>query len=71
MRGKSAQGGVVGCGNDLSARTHNLVLLVELLRQAAHSLPPDADAFGCLVPFAVVMRYEDALDDEPPHLAPE
>jgi HEPN domain-containing protein len=47
-------------------RTHNLVMLAELLRGAAIALPPDAENFGPLVPFGVVLRYEDAITDEPP-----
>ncbi|WP_211363082.1 HEPN domain-containing protein [Thermochromatium tepidum] len=46
-------------------RTHNLVMLVELLR-ATCALPPDADEFGRLTPFGVVMRYEDVAVDTPP-----
>lgn len=47
-------------------RTHNLVMLVELLRVASCPLPPDAQDFGLLVPFGVVLRYEEFFDDEPP-----
>ena len=47
-------------------RTHNLVMLAELLRTGALPLPPDAEDFGGLVPFGVALRYEDALGDEPP-----
>lgn len=47
-------------------RTHNLVMLVELLRRAGIALPPDADAYGRLIPFGVVLRYEDAFADEAP-----
>lgn len=47
-------------------RTHNLVMLSELLRPIASPLPPDAEAFGPLVPFGVVLRYEDMVADEPP-----
>ena len=46
-------------------RTHNLVMLVELLRGAGVELPPDADALGDLTPYGVVLRYEDMLVDEP------
>ena len=46
-------------------RTHNLVMLVELLRQAQQPLPPDAADFGQLVPYGVVLRYEELPDDEP------
>lgn len=47
-------------------RTHNLVMLVELLRKAQLSLPAAADDFGQLVPYGVVLRYEEIPDDEPP-----
>ena len=47
-------------------RTHNRVMLAELLRTGALPLPPDAEDFGSLVPFGVALRYEDALGDEPP-----
>lgn len=51
-------------------RTHNLVMLVQLLRQAQQSLPPNADELGQLVPYGVVLRYEELLDDEPPTCDP-
>lgn len=51
-------------------RTHNLVMLVELLRATPHSQPADADEFHRLVPFAVLLRYEDAAGDEPPPADP-
>ncbi len=38
-------------------RTHNLVMLAELLRAASCPVPPDVDDFGRLVPFGVVLRY--------------
>jgi HEPN domain-containing protein len=47
-------------------RTHNLVMLSELLRMAAIDLPPDVDDFGRLVPYGVVLRYGDATTDDPP-----
>jgi len=47
-------------------RTHNLVMLVELLRGVGIGLPPDADFFGNLTPYGVVLRYEEGLADEPP-----
>jgi HEPN domain-containing protein len=47
-------------------RTHNLVMLSELLRTAAIDLPPDVDDFGRLVPYGVVLRYGDATTDDPP-----
>jgi len=46
-------------------RTHNLVMLLELLRAAACPLPPDAEEFGLLVPFGVAFRYEEFVGDEP------
>ena len=52
-------------------RTHNLVMLVELLRQAQQSLPPNANDFGQLVPYGVVLRYEELPDDEPPPCDPD
>lgn len=51
-------------------RTHNLVMLVELLRQAQQTLPPDADDLGQLVPYGVVLRYEELPEDEPPPCDP-
>lgn len=42
-------------------RTHNLVMLLELLRRAATALPPDGDELARLIPFGVVARYEAAL----------
>ena len=52
-------------------RTHNLVMLVEMLRRARIGLPPDADTVGLLVPFGVLLRYEDVEGAEPPHIDPE
>lgn len=51
-------------------RTHNLVMLIELLRSAAIDLPPDAEALGNLTPYGVVLRYEDMLVDAPPPADP-
>lgn len=51
-------------------RTHNLAMLVQLLRQAQQSLPPNADELGQLVPYGVVLRYEELPDDEPPTCEP-
>ncbi len=42
-------------------RTHNLAMLLELLRRAAIALPPDADELARLIPFGVMARYEAAL----------
>ncbi|MCC6474793.1 MAG: HEPN domain-containing protein [Burkholderiales bacterium] len=47
-------------------RTHNLVMLAELLRGASSPVPLDADDLGVLVPFGVALRYEVGLGDEPP-----
>ncbi len=52
-------------------RTHNLVMLVEMLRRAQIGLPPDADALGLLVPFGVLLRYEDVEGAEPQQIDPE
>ncbi len=52
-------------------RTHNLVMLAELLRPTAIAMPPDVAEFGRLVPFGVVLRYEDVLPDAPPPMDPE
>ncbi|MBL8540232.1 MAG: HEPN domain-containing protein [Betaproteobacteria bacterium] len=43
-------------------RTHNLSMLLELLRRAALALPPDGDELARLIPFGVIARYETALD---------
>jgi HEPN domain-containing protein len=51
-------------------RTHNLVMLAELLGTAAIVLPPDVEDFGRLVPFGVVLRYEDVMTDDPPPTEP-
>lgn|GEM_PF-220556 len=39
-------------------RTHNLVMLLELLRTVEIEAPPDADSFAHLTPYGVVLRYE-------------
>ncbi|MDP1605095.1 MAG: HEPN domain-containing protein [Rhodocyclaceae bacterium] len=47
-------------------RTHNLTMLIELLRLHAITLPPDADDLARLTPFGVALRYDDtAGEDEP------
>lgn len=46
-------------------RTHNLVMLSELLRGAGVALPPDVEAFGSLTPYGVALRYDDVFADEP------
>lgn len=45
-------------------RTHNLVMLLELLRRAGVAAPPDGDDLARLIPFGVVARYEAALDGD-------
>ena len=40
-------------------RTHNLGLLVDLLRQHAPCLPPDAEELARLTPFGALLRYDD------------
>ena len=45
-------------------RTHNLSMLLELLRRAGAALPPDAEELAQLIPFGVALRYEDAVDGE-------
>jgi len=52
-------------------RTHNLVLLVEMLRRAQIGLPSDADALGLLVPFGVLLRCEDVEGADPQHIDPK
>lgn len=42
-------------------RTHNLAMLLELLRRAAIAAPPDGDELARLIPFGVIARYEAAL----------
>jgi len=44
-------------------RTHNLAMLLELLRRAALPLPPDGEDLARLIPFGVLARYEDTLGD--------
>ena len=39
-------------------KTHDLVELIDLLRDRGKNLPPDAEALGTLNPFAVTMRYD-------------
>lgn len=41
-------------------------MLAELLRAAAIVLPPDVEDFGRLIPFGVVLRYEDVATYDPP-----
>lgn len=47
-------------------RTHNLTMLVELLRVHNVRLPADADELARLTPFGAALRYDDtAGEDEP------
>ena len=43
-------------------RTHNIAMLLELLRRARLELPPDAETLPGLVPYGVALRY-DAIDE--------
>ena len=52
-------------------RTHNLSMLIELLRLHAISLPPDADDLARLTPFSVTLRYDDAAGEEEPPIQRE
>jgi HEPN domain-containing protein len=45
-------------------RTHNLSMLLELLRRHALPLPPDGNELALLIPFGVALRYDDLPDDE-------
>lgn len=45
-------------------RTHNLSMLMELLRRAGVRSPPDGDELARLIPFGVALRYEDAAGGE-------
>lgn len=49
-------------------RTHNLAMLLELLRRQGLELPPDGDALGRLTPFGVALRYDDPQDEQGPAL---
>jgi HEPN domain-containing protein len=40
-------------------RTHNLALLVELLRRAGLEVPPGSVELDQLIPFGVTLRYDD------------
>lgn len=46
-------------------RTHNLAMLLELVRRAGVAPPPDGDELARLIPFGVAARYELALDTAP------
>ena len=45
-------------------RTHDLGLLLQLLRQCGVTLPPDASDLPRLTPFGVIFRYDEEPDDE-------
>lgn len=45
-------------------RTHNLSMLIELLRRHAITLPPDADGLARLTPFGVALRYDDTVGED-------
>ena len=47
-------------------RTHNLSMLIELLRQHAIALPPDANDLARLTPFGVALRYDDSAGEDEP-----
>ncbi|MCX7048036.1 MAG: HEPN domain-containing protein [Candidatus Sumerlaeota bacterium] len=44
-------------------RTHDLGLLLELLREQKVPLPPDAPDLSRLTPFGVIFRYDEEPDD--------
>lgn len=52
-------------------RTHNLAMLVELLRSNSLPLPPDADGLVRLTPFGAALRYDDGLGEDGTILARE
>lgn len=62
---KSLKAVLSGAGQ-VYPRTHNLVMLAQLLDEARIPMPPDAEEFGALTPFGVVLRYEVTVADEPP-----
>jgi len=43
--------------------THDLLTLLELLRERRIACPPDGDDLGRLTPFGAAWRYEDPADD--------
>ena len=45
-------------------RTHNLSMLIELLRRHAITLPPDADGLARLTPFGLALRYDDTAGED-------
>lgn len=44
-------------------RTHNLAMLLELLRRQNLDMPPDTDELGRLTPFGVALRYDQMHDE--------
>ena len=52
-------------------RTHNLSMLIELLRIHAITLPPDADDLARLTPFGVALRYDDTVGEDEPTIQRE
>ncbi len=49
-------------------RTHNLSMLIELLRHHGIATPPDADDLARLTPFGVALRYDDSAGEDEPRL---
>lgn len=49
--------------------THNLAMLVELLRVHSIAPPPDADELSRLTPFGAALRYDDGLGEDEPTVA--
>ncbi len=45
-------------------RTHNLSMLIELLRHHGITVPPDADDLARLTPFGVALRYDDSAGED-------
>lgn len=44
--------------------THNLTMLVALLRQHAIEVPTEADQYSLLTPFGVAFRYDDLQEGD-------
>lgn len=49
-------------------RTHNLSMLIALLRRHGIAVPPDADDLAHLTPFGVALRYDDSAGEDEPTL---
>jgi len=45
-------------------RTHNLAMLVALLRQHEIDAPTEADRYSLLTPFGVAFRYDDFQEED-------